>query len=133
MPLASLRISTAVLIALLALLDAQANPQEPHPPQGQAHADKGAHFQPGETFTYNWSVPERAGPGPADPSSILWMYHSHFDEAKEINTGLIGPIIVSRRGSTKPDGTPQDVDREFITAFAIFDETQSEFFDRKRF
>ena len=87
----------------------------------------------GGAHVYVWPVPERAGPAHGDQSSILWMYHSHFDEAKEINSGLLGPIIVSRRGSTKPDGTPQDVDREFITAFAIFDETQSEYFDTKRY
>jgi hypothetical protein len=46
-----------------------------------------------------------------------------------MNTGLFGPIIVSRRGSTKPDGTPKDVDREFVTAFAVFDETESWFFE----
>jgi FtsP/CotA-like multicopper oxidase with cupredoxin domain len=32
---------------------------------------------PRGTHTYTWPVPERAGPGPGDPSSILWMYHSH--------------------------------------------------------
>lgn len=85
---------------------------------------------PGETYTYIWSVPERAGPGPHDPSSVIWMYHSHFVEPRDINTGLIGPIIVSRRGSTKPDGAPLDVDREFVTAFAIFDETESWFFEK---
>ncbi len=94
---------------------------------------KGAHVQPGETYTYTWTVPERAGPGPDDPSSILWMYHSHFTEDKEINAGLLGPIIVSRSGSTKPDGTPNDVDREFVTAFANFDETASPYFDKRRY
>ena len=32
---------------------------------------------PGKTHTYTWKVPERAGPGPNDPSSIVWLYHSH--------------------------------------------------------
>jgi manganese oxidase len=32
---------------------------------------------PGGEHTYTWKVPERAGPGPNDPSSIAWMYHSH--------------------------------------------------------
>ena len=27
---------------------------------------------PGHLHTYNWTVPARAGPGPADPSSIVW-------------------------------------------------------------
>ena len=44
-----------------------------------------------------------------------------------MNAGLMGPILVSSKGSTKPDGTPKDVDREFITAFAVFDETEREF------
>lgn len=83
---------------------------------------------PGQIFTYTWTVPERAGPGPMDPSSILWMYHSHFNESRDMNSGLFGPIIVSRRGSTKPDGTPKDVDREFVTAFAVFDESASAYF-----
>jgi FtsP/CotA-like multicopper oxidase with cupredoxin domain len=91
---------------------------------------KGDMVRPGESYTYVWSVPERAGPGPDDPSSIIWMYHSHFVESRDMNTGLIGPIIISRRGSTRPDGTPQDVDREFVTAFAIFDETESWFFEK---
>jgi len=84
---------------------------------------------PGGTYTYRWSVPERSGPGPHDPSSIVWMYHSHFFEPRDMNTGLIGPIIVTRRGSARPDGTPKDVDREFITDFAIFDETESWYFE----
>jgi FtsP/CotA-like multicopper oxidase with cupredoxin domain len=82
----------------------------------------------GEVFTYTWTVPERAGPGPGDPSSILWMYHSHFNESRDMNSGLLGPIIVSRKGSTRPDGTPNDVDREFVVAFAIFAENTSGYF-----
>ena len=91
-------------------------------------ANKGNAVGHGETYTYTWTVPERAGPGPMDPSSILWMYHSHFVESRDMNSGLIGPIIVSKKGSTKPDGTPKDVDREFVTAFAIFAESSSAYF-----
>ncbi len=91
---------------------------------------KGDAVQPGEVFTYTWTVPKRAGPGPGDPSSILWMYHSHFDESRDMNTGLLGPIIVSRKGSTKPDGTPKDVDREFVVAFAVFEESASAYFSQ---
>jgi manganese oxidase len=89
---------------------------------------KGNAVQHGQVFTYTWPVPERAGPGPGDPSSILWMYHSHFNESRDMNSGLLGPIIVSRKGSTKPDGTPKDVDREFVVAFAVFAENSSGYF-----
>jgi len=94
-----------------------------------AEAKKGDAVPPGQTYTYTWTVPERAGPAPGDPSSILWVYHSHFVEPRDMNTGLFGPIIVSRKGSTKADGTPKDVDREFVVAFAVFDETESWYFD----
>jgi hypothetical protein len=39
----------------------------------------------------------RAGPGPMDGNSILWMYHLHVDEVRDTNTGLIGPLIITRR------------------------------------
>lgn len=97
---------------------------------GTALADKADDaVSPGERYTYTWTVPQRAGPGPDDPSSIVWMYHSHFVEPRDMNAGLFGPIIVSAKGSAKPDGTPKDADREFITAFAVFDETGSWYFD----
>jgi hypothetical protein len=84
---------------------------------------------PGTTFTYIWSVPERSGPAAMDASSVLWMYHSHFVESTDMNTGLMGPIIVTRRGAARPDGSPKDVDREFITDYSVFDETDSWFFE----
>ena len=84
---------------------------------------------PGGTHTYEWPVPERAGPGPADGSSVFWMYHSHVDEPKDANTGLIGPIIITARGRGNPDGSPKDVDREFINLFMIYDENSSWYLD----
>jgi hypothetical protein len=64
-----------------------------------------------------------------DGSSILWVYHSHFVEPRDLNTGLIGPILITAKGAAKPDGTPKDVDREFVVAFSIFDETASWYFE----
>ena len=85
---------------------------------------------PGNTFVYLWTVPERSGPAAMDESSVLWMYHSHFVEGKDINTGLVGPIIVTARGMARPDGSPKDIDREFIADFSVFDETESWFFEK---
>lgn len=80
---------------------------------------------PGATHTYRWAVPERAGPGPGDGSSVVWMYHSHVDEPRDANSGLIGPIIVTARGKARADGSPKDVDREFVNLFMIYDENSS--------
>jgi len=84
---------------------------------------------PGEEYTYTWEVPQRAGPGPNDPSSIAWMYHSHVDESDDTNTGLMGPIIITRKGQAEEDSSPKGVDHEFFTLFTIFDENKSQYLD----
>lgn len=85
---------------------------------------------PGKTHTYTWKVPERAGPGEGDPSSIMWMYHGHTDEVLDTYAGLIGPIVVTRHGMANPDGSPKDVARQFVTLFEVVDENQSPWLDR---
>jgi FtsP/CotA-like multicopper oxidase with cupredoxin domain len=97
---------------------------------GIPDSDKlGESISPGGNYTYTWQVPERAGPGRHDPSSIVWMYHSHVDEVSDTYAGLVGPIIITRHGEANPDGTPKGVDQEFVTMFSIFDESRSPYFD----
>lgn len=86
----------------------------------------GAEVDPGRCFDYFWTVDTDAGPAAGDPSSKVWWYHSHIDEPADINTGLLGAIIVTRRGSARADGSPRDVSREFVTAFVIFDKLEGE-------
>jgi manganese oxidase len=94
---------------------------------------EGAHYQPtgagatippGGRFTYTWFADRGSGPLPHEPSSKVWWYHSHVHHTEDIYRGLLGPIIVTRRGMAQPDGRPKDVDREFVAAFMIFDEAQ---------
>ncbi len=91
---------------------------------GYSGADKMG-VPPGKTHIYTWQVPERAGPGPNDPSSVVWLYHSHADEPKDVESGLVGVILISRKGAAGPAGRPTDVDREFVTLFMIVDENTS--------
>ena len=84
---------------------------------------------PGQTFTYVWDVPERAGPGPHDENSVMWMYHSHVDEIKDTNSGLMGPMIITAAGQAQPDGRPVGVDREFVANFTVSNENQSWYLD----
>jgi FtsP/CotA-like multicopper oxidase with cupredoxin domain len=79
----------------------------------------------GGTHVYVWPVPPRAGPGPGEGSSVLWMYHSHANDERDVDAGLVGPIIVTARARARADGTPNDVDRELVVAFAEMDENQS--------
>ncbi|MFY9912286.1 MAG: multicopper oxidase domain-containing protein, partial [Candidatus Sulfotelmatobacter sp.] len=82
----------------------------------------GDRVAPGRKYTYHWFAMPTSGPGPGQPSSIVWWYHSHVDPGIEINAGLIGPIIVTAKGKARPDGSPKDVDDEFVTSFQIFDQ-----------
>eukprot|EP00884_Botryococcus_braunii_P010532 jgi/Botrbrau1/19480/Bobra.0609s0001.2 len=89
---------------------------------------------PGGSHTYTWFVPERSGPGPEEPSSVMWMYHSHYREVSDTHAGLVGPIIVTRKGLTDPEGRPKDVDREMVVFYNIVDEGPdgSFFYERNR-
>jgi manganese oxidase len=83
---------------------------------------RGDRVAPGRKFTYHWFANAASGPGPGQPSSIVWWYHSHVDPGIEVNAGLLGPIIVTAKGKAKADGSPKDIDREFVSSFQIFDE-----------
>ncbi len=72
---------------------------------------------PGGTHVYVWPVPERAGPAHGEGSSVMWMYHSHTDETRDVNTGLLGVMLVTARGMARADGSPTDVDRELVASF----------------
>ncbi len=84
---------------------------------------------PGATHTYVWQIKERSGPGPNDPSSVFWLYHSHADELRDVASGLFGVIVVTRRGNALPDGRPKDVDHEFVTMYIAINENESWYLD----
>lgn len=85
---------------------------------------------PDEIFTYEWEVTEQAGPGPADGSSVLWMYHSHVTEnnGQDIYAGLVGPLVVYKKGMLENDKA-KDIDQEKFAFFSVFDENASLYLD----
>ena len=97
---------------------------------GTGSADKLDDAVPtGGTYTYLWQVPDRAGPGPHDGSSVIWMYHSHTDEVADTYAGLMGPMVITARGMARPDGTPNDVDTERFVMFSVMNENNSPLLD----
>ena len=97
-------------------------------PDGTSGSDKlDEAIPPSDTYTYRWQLPTRSGPGPDDPSSVVWLYHSHVNSPQDMNTGLVGALVVTRHGAARADGSPQDVDREFVTLFMNFNEAESRF------
>ena len=62
-------------------------------------------------------------------SSSCWVYHSNVNPSKDINAGLYGVIIVTKKGMATAEGKPQEVDREFVLASSIYDENDSTYTD----
>ena len=84
---------------------------------------------PGATHTYIWKVTDAASPGPRDPNSVFWLYHSHCDELRDVASGLFGGMVITRRGMALPDGRPKDVDHEFVNIFIAINENESWYLD----
>jgi manganese oxidase len=82
----------------------------------------GGNVQPGQEFTYTWTVNERAGPGPQDASSVVWLYHSHVHDFDETYLGLNGVMIITKPEFATKEGTPEDVDRELVNLFLVNNE-----------
>lgn len=97
--------------------------------KGKMKADD--RVSPGGTHIYRWEVTEEAGPLDGGPSTAFWMYHSHADEARDVDTGLLGPMIVTRKGAAKSDAdlSPKDVDREFVISFNSTSESNNHYVD----
>ncbi|HVQ44274.1 MAG TPA: multicopper oxidase domain-containing protein [Candidatus Saccharimonadia bacterium] len=83
----------------------------------------GGMVAPGGSFTYTWHVRPDAGPQPGQGSSRVWLYHSHVTP-DDIYDGVIGPIIITSPQHARADGSPDDVDHEFVALFMIFDESK---------
>uniref|UniRef100_A0A670JYB4 ferroxidase n=1 Tax=Podarcis muralis TaxID=64176 RepID=A0A670JYB4_PODMU len=81
---------------------------------------------PGRNHTYTWTVPEDHGPTDDDPACLTWIYHSHVDAAKDIATGLIGPLLICREGTLKSVSQRRhDADLDFFLMFSVVDENES--------
>ncbi|KAH0630993.1 hypothetical protein JD844_004444 [Phrynosoma platyrhinos] len=80
--------------------------------------------EPGQTHTYVWEISQEQGPTGADPQCLTYAYSSKVDSVKDINSGLIGPLLVCKPGSLTNTGT-QSLLQEFLLLFAVFDEGKS--------
>ncbi len=94
-------------------------------PAGLRSNPKPAAVMPGTTRTFVWSIGSDDGPSGQDVSSVLYVYSSDVAQSADENAGLIGPLIVTRQGATRADGSPNDVDQEIFTLFSAQRESLS--------
>ncbi|XP_046876457.1 ferroxidase HEPHL1-like [Hypomesus transpacificus] len=95
--------------------------------QGTSYQDgaekPGSQVPPGQTFTYSWQVLE--GPSPSDPPCIPYLYYSACDPIQDTNSGLVGPLLVCKKGTLGGSGIQRGVDKEMFLLFSIMDENLS--------
>ncbi|HLJ84230.1 MAG TPA: multicopper oxidase domain-containing protein [Candidatus Eremiobacteraceae bacterium] len=96
-------------------------------PGGLRSIPKPSAVSPGATRTFRWPIGDADGPGGQDGSSVLFVYESDVNQTADESLGLIGPLIVTRRGQARADGSPIDVDREMVALFSVQDEFQDPF------
>uniref|UniRef100_A0A8C6YN07 Coagulation factor VIII n=1 Tax=Nothoprocta perdicaria TaxID=30464 RepID=A0A8C6YN07_NOTPE len=84
--------------------------------------------QPGELRQYSWKVLPQMAPTTQEFDCKAWAYFSNMDLEKDLHSGLIGPLIICRRGVLNFLFRRQLAVQEFSLLFTIFDETKSWYF-----
>ncbi|XP_059680197.1 coagulation factor VIII isoform X4 [Gavia stellata] len=85
---------------------------------------EGDRVDPGKTYKYIWEIQQNQGPTDGDSPCLTHSYSSNTDSVKDINSGLIGALLVCRPGTLASDRN-EDVQQEFVMLFAVFDEGKS--------
>ncbi|XP_072733035.1 coagulation factor VIII isoform X1 [Ciconia boyciana] len=86
--------------------------------------NEGDRVDPGKTHTYIWEIQQNQGPTDGDSPCLTHSYSSNTDSVKDINSGLIGALLVCRPGTLVSNGN-EDAQQEFVMLFAVFDEGKS--------
>ena len=90
----------------------------------------GSKVLPGQKWVYIWDCRDNTAGSDNEFSSKFWWYHSHIDETADTNTGLVGPILITKPDYARDEETnlmPYDVDREFVTLFTVMDENEGHY------
>ncbi|NXH15516.1 FA8 factor, partial [Bucco capensis] len=85
---------------------------------------EGDRVEPGKTHTYIWEIQQNQGPTDGDSACLTHSYSSNTDSVKDINSGLVGALLVCRPGTLVSNGN-EEVQHEFVMLFAVFDEGKS--------
>ncbi|KAH9487800.1 hypothetical protein Btru_068385, partial [Bulinus truncatus] len=84
---------------------------------------------PGQTRQYILQVPPRAGPGSNDPNCVPWLYYSSVDPVKDTHSGLMGLMVVCRRGTLDTDSRRKDVNAEQCVYMSVMNENLSHYLE----
>ncbi|XP_074962094.1 coagulation factor V [Phalacrocorax aristotelis] len=80
---------------------------------------------PGQVYTYVWDITEEIGPREADLPCLTYAYYSHENMVMDFNSGLIGALLICKKGSLNEDGSQKLFNKEYVLMFGVFDENKS--------
>uniref|UniRef100_A0A673KXS9 Hephaestin n=1 Tax=Sinocyclocheilus rhinocerous TaxID=307959 RepID=A0A673KXS9_9TELE len=83
---------------------------------------------PGKSFTYVWTLPASHTPGKDDTNCLTRIYHSHVKAPRDIASGLIGPLIICKKG-TNLSLYFRTADYLYTLMFTVSDENLSWYLD----
>ncbi|KAG7464564.1 hypothetical protein MATL_G00166880 [Megalops atlanticus] len=81
--------------------------------------------KPNQIHVYKWKVTKRQGPSQKESDCKAGAYYSNLDTEKDINSGLIGPMLVCKPGTLHHSLNTQPGVQDFALLFTVFDETKS--------
>ncbi|KAM6218339.1 coagulation factor V [Rhynchocyon petersi] len=80
---------------------------------------------PGQEYIYEWNILEDSGPTQDDPPCLTHIYYSYENLTQDFNSGLVGPLLICKKGTLSEDGTQKMFDKQHVLMFAVFDESKS--------
>uniref|UniRef100_A0A3P9H7K2 ferroxidase n=1 Tax=Oryzias latipes TaxID=8090 RepID=A0A3P9H7K2_ORYLA len=83
---------------------------------------------PGKVFSYEWILTKTHSPTSDDSNCVTRLYHSHLNTVKDINSGLVGPLIICKKGTLDACGDKY-ANQAFTVMFLVSDENMSWYID----
>ncbi|XP_006887516.1 PREDICTED: coagulation factor V [Elephantulus edwardii] len=80
---------------------------------------------PGQEYIYEWKITEDSGPTQDDPPCLTHLYYSYENLTQDFNSGLVGPLLICKKGTLTTDGIQKMFDKQQVLMFAVFDESKS--------
>ncbi|GCC38702.1 hypothetical protein chiPu_0017218 [Chiloscyllium punctatum] len=97
-----------------------------YPDNSTAREKLDDHVNPGTNYTYKWDLTEDQSPAENDIDCLTRIYHSHIDAPKDVAAGLIGPLIICKKGVlTGKKHQNKAANEEFALMFSVVDENLS--------
>ncbi|KAM3867146.1 coagulation factor VIII [Diretmus argenteus] len=78
---------------------------------------------PGGYYEYVWDISAKDSPTTSDPECLTYSYSSQVDTVRDVNSGLIGALLICKSSAFIEDGERRSP--EFVLLFVVFDETKS--------